>query len=358
MGPDGIVKPSYPGQASLNRALAALLLQYNNILADAGPDVDDMNINSLVKKLRGQTTHGSSFSSYMLHRIEQLKKEARYSYAESYQVTIDHLVTHTKRDDIGFKEITVPFLSDFKGYLTGVRKLRVNSVRIYLNNLRSVYYHAIDNEIIKGDITPFRKFKIEQEKTRPRPISIDQIRQLRDIYPKVTRQQRMALDVFFLIFYLIGINMKDLLYLKPADLVDGRIRYDRFKTGSKYSIKVFSAAEEIINRYRGEKYLLKFMDRKERISPGRKEEAHHDILSQVNKLLKTIKTKHELPFHLSTYTPRYTWATLAAEIGISVDIISYALGHNMRNETTMIYIDFNLAKVDKANEKVIASLKK
>jgi integrase len=356
MGSDGLIRPSYPGQSNLNRALSALVLKYNNIIADTGPEISYMDIGTVIKKLRGQTGHGSSFSSYMKHRIDELKKENRFSYAGSYQVTLDHLDAHTGRDDIQFREITIPFLNDFKRYLTGVRKVRINTIRIYLNNIRAVFYHAIDAEIIKGDISPFRKFKIAQEKTRPRPIEVKDLKKLLSLRGELTRQQLRAVDMFFLSFYLCGINLKDLLFLKPENVIKGRLEYKRFKTGRAYSIKIFPRAKKIIDRYTGNKYLLSFMDRKEKISPGRMEEAHHDVLSQINKLLKTIKRIHKLPFHISTYDARYSWATIAAGIGISRDIIAHALGHGI-DTMTDLYIDFDQEKVDQANEKLIKSLK-
>jgi integrase len=252
--------------------------------------------------------------------------------------------------------MTVAFLRDFEGHLRQVHDARVNTIRIYLNNIRAVFYRAIDSDLIKQDISPFRKFKIAQEKTQKRALDIADLKQLLRICPLVTKQQRRALDIFFLIFYLLGINLKDLLYLKPENIHKGRILYKRFKTGREYSIKIFPPAREILDRYQGEKYLLNFMEKKEKLSPGRISEADHDILSQENKLLKTIIKKNKLKFKITTYSARHSWATIAAKIGISRDVISHALGHGI-NSVTDIYIDFDLAKIDQANRKVISKLK-
>lgn len=43
-------------------------------------------------------------------------------------------------------------------------------------------------------------------------------------------------------------------------MVGGRIEFSRQKTKKRYSIKVEPEAQEIINRWRGKKYLLCFMD--------------------------------------------------------------------------------------------------
>jgi len=355
MGSDGRTKNNYIGQAKLNGALIALEREYNGIIAGCGTDIFSMSINSLISKLRGRTTHGSSFTAYMKYRIEQLKKEKRFSYAESYQVTIDHLESWHGINEIAFNEITVGFLRDFEGHLKQVHKARINTCRIYLNNIRAVFYHAIDSEIIKADVSPFRKFKIDQEKTAKRALDIADLKKMIKLRPSVTRQQQKALDIFFLSFYLVGINLKDLLYLYPDNLYKGRIQYKRFKTEREYSIKVFPQAKKIIDRYRGEKYLLNFMEKKEKISPGRLPEADHDILSQENKLLKSIVKNNKLKFKVTTYTARHSWATIAAQLGVSRDTIAHALGHGI-DTMTDVYIDFDLEKVDQANKLVISKL--
>lgn len=355
MNSDGMIKASYAGQSQLNGAILQLKQQYNNIIADMGPDVVYVPVNSLINKLKGQTSHGSSFTTYMLHRTGQLRIEKRFGYAMSCEVTRNHLESFHP-GEIAFKEITVSFLNDFKGYLKKTRLCKVNTIRIYLNNIRAVFYHAVDNDIIKGDFSPFRKFTIEQEKTAKRALDIADIKKLMKCRSSVTAQQQRAINIFLLIFYLVGINLKDLLYLKPEDLHKGRIEYNRFKTGRAYSIKVYPEAMAIIKQYKGKKYLLCFMDEKEKVSAARIEEADHDVLSQINKLLKTIVKNKKLEFKVTTYTARHSWATIASRSGISRDVIAHALGHGI-DSMTDIYIDFDLVKVDQANRKVISKLK-
>lgn len=54
-----------------------------------------------------------------------------------------------------------------------------------------------------------------------------------------------------LIFYLIGINTKDLFSLTSKNAVNGRIEYRRAKTGRWYSIKLEPEAMVLIERYKG-----------------------------------------------------------------------------------------------------------
>jgi integrase len=354
----GTISPKYPGQNKLNLSLNLAMAKYNSILAGLGLEIEDMDINTLMKRLRGQTGAGASLTEYFKKRTDELKRENRLSYAESYQVTLKHLLSFAGKQEIFFREITISFLRDFEAYLKQYRKSRINTIRIYLDNIRAVMNHAIDAEIIKPDIFPFRKYKIQQEQSRKRALDIEDLKKMLRILDSLPEGQRRSMDIFFLIFYLIGINMKDLLYLKPENIYKDRIFYSRFKTGREYSIKIFPEAKEIIDRYRGKKYLLRFMDEKEKITPkSRHGFEHRDLLNNVNKNLRIVARKIGLSISLSTYFARFSWATIASGLDIPSDIISHGLGHSMGNPTTAIYIDFNLKKVDEANEKVIKAVK-
>jgi site-specific recombinase XerD len=103
-------------------------------------------------------------------------------------VTLNLLNNFSGERDLQFRDITVTFLKEFESYLRHNLSLRINSVRIYLNNIRSVYYHAIDAEMMNNDITPFRKFKIQQEKTKPKPLDVDELQSMLGIRNMVTKQ--------------------------------------------------------------------------------------------------------------------------------------------------------------------------
>ena len=154
-------------------------------------------------------------------------------------------------------------------------------------------------------------------------------------------------------FMLIGINTVDLCHLKEIDS-EGRINYHRAKTNRLYSIKVEPEALEIINKYRGEKWLLNILDRYQ---------DYKDYTKRMNRALKKIgpvkrvglggKKIYEPLFpDISTYWARHTWATIAASLDIPRDTIAHALGHG-NNTVTDIYIDFDERKIDEANRKVL-----
>lgn len=229
--------------------------------------------------------------------------------------------------------------------------MKTNAYAIHLRNIRSVFNYAIDNEYTT--FYPFRKFKIKKEETRKRSLSVEQLRTLKN-YPCEEYQVRYR-DMFMLMFYLIGINAADLFLAKPDSIDNGRLEYKRAKTGKLYSIKIEPEAMEIINRYRGNNYLLNVMD---------EYKDYRNFLHRMGIALKEIgtmervgrggkKVREPLFKDLSSYWSRHTWATIAASIDIAKETISEALGHSIGSEVTSIYIKFDHKKVDEANRKVI-----
>lgn len=230
-----------------------------------------------------------------------------------------------------------------------------NSRSIMLRSVRAVFSHANEEGIVKTD--PFIGFDLREETTVKRSMSLETLRTIRDW--KVSPWQEEYRDMFMLMFYLVGINAADLFLAKKEQMVDGRLNYKRKKTGKLYSVKIQPEAMAIIEKYQGKDYLLSPMDRYNN---------YKNYLQHMNKALSTLginyttssekKGKAIFP-QLSTYWSRHTWATLAYEIGIPVDVIGQALGHSDRQHTiTMIYIRMDDKKVDEANRKVLDYLAK
>lgn len=289
-----------------------------------------------------------NFLRFFISCMESKEKESTKS---SYNQSI---VSLQKYDPLletrKFEDIDLRYLEAYDKWMAD-QKIRQNSRNVYYRNIRTVFNRAIDDEVTTA--YPFRKFKMKKQATKKRSLTIDELRTLRD-YP-VEDWQKKYVDLFFLMFYLIGINAADLLPAKRKQLRNGRLDYERAKTYKEYSIKVEPEAQAIIDRYKGKDHLLSFCDE------------HSDykyILQRMSKVLKTIgpyerrgrggkKTHIPLFPELSQYWCRHTWATIAAELDIPKETIAAALGHDMGNTTTAIYINFNQKKVDEANRRVI-----
>lgn len=235
-----------------------------------------------------------------------------------------------------FDDITPRHTSDL------VAKLRAsggsnNGVIETIVALKTIFNYAIENGITTN--FPFRKVKMKKSPTRKRSLTVAQMRMLMDA--DKSRVEKIAVDLFLVIFGLIGINTVDLGGLTAIDAF-GRVEYDRAKTGRHYSVKVEPEVAALIDKYKGEDKLLRFFD-------GGKN--YNYVRNKINYGLKTLCRKIGLPV-ITTYWARHTWATLAASLDIPRDVIAHALGHG-NNTVTDIYIDFDERKVDDANRRVL-----
>ena len=258
---------------------------------------------------------------------------------EIYLSTWKHIASFCDIDTLSLTDIDIPWLTKFSHYIKQEGCKSINTIAIHLRNIRAVINYARKLGIISQYV--FDNFHIEREETEKRALTIEEVRKL--LYAELPKRQSMYRDIFFLIIYLMGINIIDLSRL--TDIVDGRISYRRAKTGTLYNIKVEPEALEIINRYRGEHHLLNAFDRYKN---------YNDFKKRLNENLKKISYNIGINKDISTYWARHTFATLMYEIGVSMDTIADCLGHkSFHNEVTLVYVKKSTEKIDAANRKLI-----
>ena len=258
---------------------------------------------------------------------------------ETYNYTLKAIERFTGSRKPLLTDISLTFIREFESWLQTTCK--ANTISIHLRNIRAIINSAIDDELLQQEAYPFRRFRIKSAPTMKRSLSLEQVRKLID-YPCNSTQAKYR-DVFLLSLYLAGINMVDLLHLKALS-ADGKLTYIRAKTGIPCVLSVPPEAMEIINKYKGENYLLEFMDRYKE---------HKNFVHHLNTALGSLDGYSGV----TSYWARHTWATLAAEIDIPEATIDMALGHKSPYPMSDIYIARNRAKVDIAITAVINLIK-
>lgn len=284
-------------------------------------------------------------------RFEEFRDTKEGGTYGIYNSAYKCLVKYT--DDVPLDKVTPKWLEAYDKAMEA-DGISTNTRSIRMRCLRAVYNYCIDQEYTSN--YPFRRFSVRQEATRKRNISIEDVKRLRD-YPCEEHQTKYR-DMWMLMLYLIGINPVDLFALTHDSVRNGYITYTRAKTHKRYAIKVEPEAQELLDRYRGSEHLLSLAD----------EWSYKNFLHRMNVELKKIGTyerkglggkKVFTPLfpELSAYWARHSWATIAFEVGIPVDVIGRCLGHSDEtHRTTMIYVDVSQAKVDDANRRVLDAL--
>ena len=328
----------------------------------------------------------TDFFKYCQIRIKELETQKREKTAKLLKVTRNKILNYCGTGELDMNEINARWLENFSSWclstpIESKRKkveneevkeepkfMTQNGVASYLRYLRTIINSAIEDELITK--YPFRKFEIKTEVTRNRNLSVEVIRKIREYVPQSPRQL-IARDVFMLQMYLLGVNLIDIFYLKPEKRIDNRLQFNRSKTGRFYNIKIEPEAYEILEAYKGKKYLLWFADnclaerktsekahtRKDRFQYSDNE----SFAKMINESLQEIHDalKLNLPIPLTDYAVRHSFASICRTIGISKDDISLMLGHsNPEMKVTGIYINEDFERADKANRKLIDYLKK
>lgn len=278
--------------------------------------------------LTSPTVGVPTFGEY-IDKVASLKKDHTRA---SYETTKNRLAGYCDVNTLRFSDMSYAWFEAFAKRLQD-DGLKQNTIAKYFKVVKYVVKYAEDNGVA---VNPgYKKINMRYENDTPmRNLPIETMRRIRDT--KLDGKVSRYIDAFMLSFYLIGMNMADMLALPKDCIVNGRLQYKRAKTGKNYSILVQPEAWAIIKKYPGKNHLLSF---------GEKFGSWFrcGCNEQLGKLEKG----------LTWYYARYSWANYAVDLDIPKDIISEALGHKHGSDVTGIYIKYSLDKVDKANRQVI-----
>lgn len=341
---------SHPQEKSLNLYIRKKLLEVEEIVRGLPASMTGKQMVERVKVMLNtdneQYKNENLFESvYTQYTNSRRSKRTRELYEHTLKLMKDFDKSlHLK----AFEEITLDWLIRFDSYLSKIQS--VNTRAIQLRNIRAVFNYAIKVLEI-CNCYPFRKFTIKGAETPKRSLESEQLRELftfklpETTKHRVDRKKQKVLDIFRLSFYLRGIRPVDLVHLKKKDVINNRIEYIARKGGSHYSIYLEPEAWAILRRYEGKgEYLLDILDN------CKTDEGFRNFFRKSNKVIKELLP--EFP-PLSAYWARHSWATLAIELGYSMETVSMGLGHLHGERVTLVYVAFRQKAVDECNRALI-----
>lgn len=291
--------------------------------------------------------------------IKQLTSSGKVGNAFVYSCAINKLKT-LAGNACAFEDLTYKRLTEFQNSML-VEQIKVNTISVYMRTIRALFNRAIREGLIPATCYPFTAYRIKNEKTVNRTLTLKEMRSI----AKLKLEPGTAIwhwrNYFLLSFCLIGVNFADMLTLTNGSIVDGRIVFRRKKTGKVYSIALHPKAAEIISYYAGaggtskDTRLLPVL--KQTCDPVKLKTDTWQAIKTCNEYLCRITGQLSIDKDISTYYARYTWANIARSSGYSKDVIGQALGHSYGNATTSIYLDdYDNQVIDTANAKVIAAI--
>jgi site-specific recombinase XerD len=291
---------------------------------------------------------------FMQHYIDKLHEMGRTRTCEGYASTLRNLKLYLNNRDIMLESIDSDLVEGYQSWLQS-RGNAPNTTSYYIKKLRAIYYRAMDKGYISDNRRdPFKRVFTGYEKTVKRGLSVNLMKKIKEVDLSGKPKMEFARDIFMLSFYLRGMSMVDMTYLRKSDLQGGFVSYRRRKTRQQLTIKWTIEMQDIVDKYpkNNSKYLLPLIyDDNDNPVKVLANKGH-----VINYHLKKLGVRLGIPIPLTSYVARHSWATIARNKGVSLTVISEGLGHDNETTTRIYLANLDTAVIDKANDIVIKSL--
>lgn len=297
--------------------------------------------------------------TYFDHWIKIKEEEKKFSTASQYFSARNALVEYRgKGKDIHFSDVDSKFLHGFERWLRANRQCRDTSISVYMRAIRTIFNRAIkEDKIISSELYPFHDYKISKLKTetQKRAIPKEKVKEIERLEFEEGTWHRLAQDIFLFIYYTRGMNFVDIAHLTERNIVNGRIVYQRKKTKKIFNIGLHPKAGAILNHYRQNKkhespFIFPVFDEFVHQTEKQKYHRRKTLLRKVNHYIAEIAEMVGIDnFKVTTYVGRHTYATTLKNAGISVAVISEALGHESERVTQIYLKQFDDDELDRAD---------
>ena len=347
------LKPNSPNYEYLSRIIADKASELSEEIVKLKSERKDFTASTLLEE-SSQQVKPKTVDDLFCEQIKRLQDEGRRGYMLSVRQVYNSLLMFNRHLDIYFSDIDIPFL---RRYETWLRKqgLAENTIGIRFRTLRAIYNLAIEQNFVKAESYPFKKYKVShlQEETLKRSLSKQDIERI-FAYKSANRYMRFPIDIFAFTYYCGGINFIDIANLTQANIVEDKLIYKRHKTGKLIKIPLQPQAVELIKKYHCKEnpYLFPILSDFHK-TEIQKANRIHKVITKVNKRLKEIGKELHLPISLTTYVARHSQATVMKKAGVSTAVIREIMGHSSER-VTQIYLDsFDNEQIDEAMKNLL-----
>lgn len=327
-----------PNKEYIERLIAEKVKVYTDKVIEFKSQEKEFTATSLMEKVNKpvkRKTVQEVFNQY----IQELESANRLRYADMYKCTMHSLIKFNKHLDIPFSDMDTIWLKRYEVWLQS-QGLAINTLGTRFRHLRVIYNFAIEEKIVKSEYYPFNSFKVSKlsQTTAKRSIQKDEILSVLN-YQGQTPLECLAIDLFTFSYLAAGINFGDIARLTKDNILENRLIYIRKKTQKQIKVSLQEQAIKLIQKYSmpDNPYLFPILSSFHK-TEQQKVNRIHKIIAKVNKSLKEIGERLNIPIDLTTYTARHSFATVLKRSGVNTSLICEALGHSSER-VTQIYLD-------------------
>lgn len=299
-----------------------------------------------------QAVFSNSFYSFYDIFCSELKESGKDGSLAAYKTAFDQLKKY--RENLVFADIDYNLLNEFKKWRLRLGNSK-NTVHTYLRKYRAVYNEAVRRQLLT-DEKPFQGvFKgviVKANRTKKKNISMADIQAMENAVDLTVADKR-SLDLWLLLFYFGGQDLKDLYYLERTNIAKNRVYFERSKLdgdGYQFDLKIVKKAKIIIDRYAVPgRYIF----------PWRKDYAGYKTFrDNFRRSILRVQKKLNIQViplggNLGIKVARHTFANVGKQCFIDTDLLRELMGHE-RDDMDTIYKDKYPEKMrDDAHLKII-----
>ncbi len=263
---------------------------------------------------------------------------------------------------ITFAELTATKLEKFERYLrnegctNGGIGVYMRMIRIAVN--RAIKAGLMDKEQYPFDTVRTAGYSMKRLKSNfnPRALSEADMNKVKafpfEEYPTLADTVRL----FLFSYYARGMNFRDMALMKPASIVEGRLKYTRMKTKVKgkaanFNIEVTPPMAAIMDYFHDPESpwifpILRAKDKGENAIWKRTK----DALRLANRHLKRVAEVLDIKGEFTFYVARHSYAMNRKRNGTPIGIISESMGHSSVADTRAYLKSFSNEELDAANQ--------
>lgn len=293
-----------------------------------------------------------SLFNFMEQIIGRLKAKGRIRTSETYCSALRSFRKFRDDEDVMLDSLTPELMEEYEAWLFR-GGLVPNTVSFYTRILRAVYNRAVEADIIENKY-PFRHVYTGVDKTVKRALPLSVMSKIKALDLSADPALDFARDMFLMSFYLRGMSLVDMAFLKKTDLRNGHVVYRRRKTRQQLIIGWTKEMRLILDKYSENisDYLLPIIRR-----PVTNEFAtYRNVGYSINRNLKRIADLVGVAMPLTLYVARHSWASAAKSKGIPLSVISEGMGHDSESTTRIYLASLDTSVIDRANSKILNSL--
>lgn len=297
-----------------------------------------------------------SFTEFWKNRIKELEDLGNKGNARYFQSNLNSL--NQFNENVNFNQINFSFLERYRDFHLkkvdkfGRKTVSPNGIIVYLRALRTVYLLAVKRKhYIPVDSTNhFDGIFPDADATSDKEFTLSEMRNIVNV-----KKKNKYYDIFILCFLFGGIDYVDLLNLKYEHIRNNRIKFERFKGGTKEIIDnfIFPEVWTILDKYKDETgYLM----------PLHIHESKSDKYSYRDNYVRRMRTWLKNEAGITTYctskTPRSTFSDIGKKLFLNRDVIKEIMGHSYKDIHSLYESRFSDEIRDEYHRKIIDAVLK